>query len=975
MTTSLAQIINEMGVTSVGLTSSTASLLNPDLVPGLKQITLTGELIDPQVVETWASKVHVRNAYGLSECTQINMGRQLTAGSNPRIVGRPSDTTSAYVLIPGTTKLAPLLVQGELCLGGYQLGQGYLNRPDLTDKVFIPNPFGPGRLYRTGDLAVCYEDGSLEILGRIDYQMKINGQRVEPAEVAAVLQAYKDVSAAGVIGATISGRKCLVACIVADASISQDEIPSFIDRVRRHASDHLPVYMLPSYYLPLSDLPRNANGKLDIANARKKAEELGREGLLAAISRSDARAVKSGSVSPHMIVLRQIVAEVLSIPASAVIVTESFLFLGGSSLDAIRVSMEALKQGLHVEAGDLIKADSFETLLQDMADAPEQGDPEPFSMLKEKPSFLAEINGVLDAFPVTPMQEGVLAALLQGDSSYIYQRAYDVGGHDMAKLRSAMQTVLEQRPLLRTTFFEHGDSFVQVVRDGVELVWEEHEMDVAEYKDFDAKRSMEFGGSFWRVAVLRRNVLVVSMHHVLFDYWSHRFFFEDVASVYLKNSQIPPRAPLSRFVAQTIRSDKGRDKQFWTGYLENVHPSILGKSDDHDAHSVSKNIKVDLKAVKAQHGLTTGPIIYAAWALVLSKHVNSEDVVFATTLSGRDRPVVDIQSLDGPTLTTVPQRMRLGSDTVLADLVKTVQNTLWEVSKHAQYGMRGALRAAHQGNAKLFDTMVNYLTPEVVNQAVREVFKPHGPKNVWLSEYQTLELQEVVTGEEFNVVFNSGLDKRRAGFILDQFENALRLIGTDPTATVGKLALMSEREYEFLHSLYPQVTIPPPSFLHASFEMIAETEPNRSAIQWLDEPVITYRDLDMRANRLAHYLQAFIEPGDIIALLLDKSPLMIVSILAVMKAGGAYVPLSPENPSVRNNFIIQDVRSKILITESHHMSLTAPATISIDKLDVSAFPATRPQIPRHAPSDPAYVIYTSGSTGKLTLVPYTQSTN
>ncbi|KAI0920315.1 Nonribosomal Peptide Synthase (NRPS) [Taiwanofungus camphoratus] len=963
MSSSLARIINEMGVTAVGLTSSTAALLTPDKVPGLRQLTLTGEMLDPRVVELWSSHVQVRNAYGLSECTQINMGRQLLAGSNPRIVGRPSDTTSAYILIPGTTNLAPLLVQGELCLGGHQLAQGYLNLPAVTEKAFILNPFGSGRLYRTGDLAVRHEDGSIEILGRIDHQVKINGQRVEPAEVAAVLATQREVSAAAVVGATIAGRKCLVACFVPEASISQDGIPAFVERMKNHASDYLPLYMVPNYYLPLAALPRNANGKLDVPSLRRTVEDLGREGLLAAISGSDVGSEEATTVSPHMAVLKQTVAEVLAIPIEAVTSTHSFLLLGGSSLEAIRVSGKALEKGLHVEAGDLIRADSFEKLLHSVKVKEWKSDPEPFSLLKEVPSFPENVGAVSDAFPVTPMQEGLLATLLRGDTKYIYQRAYNVGGLDLQRLKGAVQTVFEQRPLLRTTFIEWRDSFLNVIQQDLQLPWEEYDMELADFETIDRKRSMQLGSAFFRVAILSGQVLVVSMHHALFDYWSHRLFYEDVASVYLGSPQLSPRPPFSRFVAELVHAKGETSKQFWSHYLDNLHPSVLGG--DGEFHFISRRIKVDFASARVKHGFTPGSIVYAAWALVVSRQINSDDVVFASTLSGRDRPVIDIEHLDGPTLTTVPQRVRVNSNLLLVDLVTAVQEKLWDISEHGQYGMRDIMRASRQGSVKLFDTMVNYLTPAVNHSAVGQIFKPHGPKKVWTSEYQTLEVQ-LDAGEDLSVTFISGMDTHRADFILEEFVNALKCIVSNPRITVGEVELISEREQDFVSHICLQTSFPPPAFLHAQFERIAQTTPDRLAIQWLDQGSMTYDDLNKRANRFAHFLRRFIEPGDIVALMLDKSPLMIVSILGVMKAGGAYVPLSPDNPAERNNFIIDDVSSKVLITESHQQFVVtgSAAVIEIDVLDIALFPSTTPEVPHHSPSHPAYVIYTSGSTGK-----------
>ena len=142
--TSLGETIDFMKADALGITPSALSLLSPSQVPGLKQITLVGEQVAPGLLETWCEHVAARNTSGLSECTQLNFGRPLTIKSNPRVVGRPSDTTSAYVLKPVLTVLAPIGTTGELCLAGPQLGRGYLKKVEQTAKVFIDNPFGEG---------------------------------------------------------------------------------------------------------------------------------------------------------------------------------------------------------------------------------------------------------------------------------------------------------------------------------------------------------------------------------------------------------------------------------------------------------------------------------------------------------------------------------------------------------------------------------------------------------------------------------------------------------------------------------------------------------------------------------------------------------------------------------------------------------------------------------------------------------------
>lgn len=262
LTSSLAKVIDSMKADSLGITPSALSLLSPSDVPSLKQITLVGESVGPSLLEKWCNHVELRNTFGLSECTQLNFGRRLYPDSNPRVVGRPSDTTSAFVLRPGSTDLAPLETTGELCLAGPQLGREYLKKPEQTAKAFVPNPFGPGRLYRTGDGARQHRDGAIEVVGRLDFQVKINGQRVEPNEINEALLKHPDVKACATVAATMQDSKSLVAAIVSGNSREFGEV---VADLRQHIETLLPSYMVPSYWLPKDELPTNANGKVDVS--------------------------------------------------------------------------------------------------------------------------------------------------------------------------------------------------------------------------------------------------------------------------------------------------------------------------------------------------------------------------------------------------------------------------------------------------------------------------------------------------------------------------------------------------------------------------------------------------------------------------------------------------------------------------------------------------------------------------------------
>ncbi|KAI4169101.1 MAG: hypothetical protein LQ343_005927 [Gyalolechia ehrenbergii] len=214
LTANITNIINGMNVNVIDVTPSTASLIDPESVPTLKRLTVAGELINPALLPIWMDRVELLNAYGLSENTQTNWRHLILPNQNPQNIRRPVDSTRSYVLLPGTTQRAAVLKPGELYLGGDQLAISYLNRPEKTKEAFLRNPFGPGRIYRTGNMVVTHPNGSIEMIGRINFQIKINRQRVEPDKFNYYIQEHLGVFDSYTIAATIAGKKSLVAIVV-----------------------------------------------------------------------------------------------------------------------------------------------------------------------------------------------------------------------------------------------------------------------------------------------------------------------------------------------------------------------------------------------------------------------------------------------------------------------------------------------------------------------------------------------------------------------------------------------------------------------------------------------------------------------------------------------------------------------------------------------------------------------------------------
>jgi amino acid adenylation domain-containing protein len=991
LTEDLAKVINELSIDSLGITPSALSLLKPEDVPRLKNITLVGEQIPRDLLKVWSARegLTLRNTYGLSECTQLNFGRALCSHgedvANPRVVSPPIDTTSAYILDQGSFELSPLLIPGELCLSGPQLANGYIKEPELTNRVFVDNPFGPGKLYRTGDKARWLSNGQIEILGRVDLQVKINGQKVEPAEVDQMLRTANGIKASVTLAVNIEDRNVLVAGIVLADGCS---FRTTVKAAREHLILKLPAYMVPSIWFPLDDIPRNGNGKLNYPWLRSRAQELGFAGF-ANLMEDDLGNETDNVLDEVESKVATSWAEALDIQSSIIRPSHSFADLGGSSIQAIRAVSELRQHGLSVGLGDLLADIS----LRDVAaksraiDINSEQDPVPFSLIADDRlvSVLKKDQSVADAYSVTPFQETMLASVNSPDDSYTYSRVWDVAGLDIARLKMSFEQVFRARDILQTVFVPHKRSFVQTVRKDLELPWYEASTPASSFASDSKYHEWDLNRPLWKATITTDQALVITMHHSLFDFWSHRFLYDDVAAVYL-GSSIPRRPSFSNFVGylqkEVVSSNEARS--FWSEYLQDADVTKLNYKPVARTHKIQVDLGYSVTECARRIGLTVGAIIYTAWAVVLSRNLGTEDVVFATTVSGREVPVAGIHDIDGPTMSTVPQRIRLNPTSTLRDVAKRSISGFAQLLKYSQVGMLNALKAQNLA-PQAIDTLVNILVGinGRDNRVSQRVFKMRGSRPQWTSgsDMTVLEVEETDRPNATTMLrLAANMESQRLDFIKDSLVKLLEMLLQQPDSTLESVDIMGPAEYDLLYNqLSNRVSLrePDPEYLHSAFERIARDRPDTVAINFNNEIQVSYGRLNMLANQFAYTLiETGLQPGDLVPLLVDKSVKMLVAILGVMKAGGAYVPLSPDNPTQRNAYIVSDSGAKIAVVHSkyHEFGEHIKETLGVKPLiiqgdddlgpvDESSYGANISPVIPSSPDSLAYLIYTSGSTG------------
>ncbi|MDX3798339.1 non-ribosomal peptide synthetase [Streptomyces sp. AK04-3B] len=804
------------------------------------------------------------------------------------------------------------------------------------------------------------------------------------------------------------------------------DVPALMRTLREHAAEWLPDHMVPSAFVPLHALPVTPSGKLD---AR-------------ALPAPDYAAMSSGRPprTPRERLLCTLFAEVLGL--ASVTAEDDFLALGGDSITAIRLLVRAREAGLALTTREVFRHRTAEALAR--AAVPRAGDSRPpgTPLLEVDADDLAEIQGtrpldVEELLPLTPLQQGFFFHALTGGAggdSYVVQQVLDLSGPvDGPALRRAAQHLLDRHAPLRAAFRQHPDgSPVQIIARDVALPWREIDLshqDAALRETLgeavaEDERTAGFdlaAPPLLRCALLRlggrRSRLVLTFHHIVADGWSLPVLHRELMAFY--GDDAPPLddvTPFRAFLRRLAGQDREAARDAWRTALAGLdEPTRLVTAPGARGPVRPAHVRLELPehttallAERARgHGVTLGTVVQAAWGLLLAGLTGRDDVVFGTTVSGRDGAVDGIASMVGLFINTLPTRLRRRPRETFGELLVRLQEEQARLLDHQHLGLAEIQRlAGHAGEGELFDTLVvfeNYpaesgprdasgtvrITADAFNDAVHYplalVVKPGGRR---------LDLRLKHHADR--------LDADRVRTLGDRLVRVLEAIAEDPSRSAASLGLLTPDEALRAHPRGEDRDVPPTTLADAFAAQVRRT-PDATAVV-LGAERLTYAALDARAADVARRLRARgARPGTFVAVAVPRSTELVAALLGVLKSGAAYLPLDLDYPADRVAHMLADSGATTVITLSAvagRLPGTSPAGLLLldDLRDVPHDDESRDVRPsdsrsRHQdgpqdgrqedaqdaprggdgppsarpgarPDDPAYLIYTSGSTGR-----------
>ncbi|MGY2288352.1 amino acid adenylation domain-containing protein [Pseudomonas sp. SDO528_S397] len=958
-------------------------------LPDLKQVLCSGEALPPALQARFFARlpdVQLHNLYGPTEAaidvSAWHCQPDLHDGVVP--IGKPIANIQLHIL---DSRLQPLPVGsvGEIHIGGIGVARGYLNRPDLTAERFIHAPFQQGakaRLYKTGDLGRWLHDGSIEYLGRTDFQVKIRGLRIELSEIEAHLNAMDPVKDVVVVARhDAQGDAYLGAYMLAHPGYTVSP-PALLEALALHVPD----YMVPKYLMVLEQFPLNVNGKLDRAalpaplaapaNPHATAPRSPLEQALAALWRSNLNLATLG-------------------------IHDNYFRLGGDSLKVIHLQVKAREQGIALTLAQLYQHPTIARLAHSIQtsgpviQSPSVAHALPFVHVDESVR-LASAGLFDDVFPASQLQVGMIYHSMMHPGSALYHDIFryhlrlrwDAKAWDLA-----VAALVRRHPALRMSFdTSHVD--VPMARVHTTAQPQTHVTDVsalspearAQLVD-DYMQACQAQHLDWQQAPLYTFAvfagadeieLVLSFHHAILDGWSVATLMRELVVLY-RTGDADALAPLVTTPADFITLEldaltRQEHSRFWLDYLQSPPVSSLlnwtpALAPDTQAHrSAYREIPAaeaaQLEAFCLAHDLPLRAVLLTAHCFAQAILANEQEVLCGVISHGRPE-FEDAAAVLGLFLNTLALRFQRHAASWL-DLIGTLMEHEQQVAAHRRY----PFALIHRETGASVNVVFNYVDFYILDDlrvAGEEILI--GWDTLEASNY---DLLTTAGRHPFNGSLMLKMDYSTARVATRQVETyaqyllqTLEWMMADPHAAPHTPRLLPAPPQAHVYPAGPHAHDNISSVLLDSFARHAD-------LPALGQ--LSYRQLADASAQLAHWLhRQGIGQGHRVALMLPRADLLIVAMLGVVQAGATYVPIDLSYPAHRAQQILTDAQPRLVLFADEsalHLQTHAeqrPWHSVVAEFEPDLTPCHRlvATLARQiASSDDVYVLYTSGSTGR-----------
>ncbi|QED47026.1 non-ribosomal peptide synthetase [Cytobacillus dafuensis] len=967
----LSSLIMDNEVTTIQATPSRIKglLMYPEgeeCLETVKVMIVGGEALPPTLLQSLQAYTNltIYNAYGPSETSVWSTIKNVTSDHEVTI-GQPIRNTRCYIVGPHN-RFQPIGVLGELCIAGSGVSRGYLNRPELTASKFVEDPFMTGEtMYKTGDLARWLPDGQIEYAGRIDQQVKMRGYRIELQEIEVCMEECNTIREAAVaLHRDSLGDTYLCGYVVWN---DPEKTISFKD-LKVELAKRLPGYMVPTHFMVLEQLPLTANGKLDRKSMPKPEH------------RNDSYVEPQTQWEKQ---LTKLWSKVLGV--QKVGVHDHFFSLGGQSLKAIKLINEINKlYNIEMTIKDLFLHPTVYGMSQ-MIEKQKKVDYVPIVPSKKA-----------DTYPMTSAQKRLfLLNEMEGVSvSYNMPTVLEVTGEfNIFMLQKAFTTLIDRHEILRTSFeIQHGEPVQriheQVYSEITVLKANQENLDVfieASIQAFNLTTPPLIRMTVVEVVDKNKHFVILDMHHIISDGLSLEIIEAELLQLYQGRRLDKLDLQYKDFaVWQKTQLNKQRLKDqemFWLEKFEKdapllelpldyQRPKVKSFKGSRYHFNIDQEFTRQLNQLVNETDATLYMILLSCFQVTLSRYTGQEDIVVGTPVSGRNHP--DVHNLVGMFVNMLPLRMCATGKKSFRDFLHEVKKITLESFTNQDYPFEeliGKLKLERDiGRNPLFDVVFALQNSSLSKMVLtNQVFSPYQVKESTSKFDLMLEAVEEEGVIQLNLQYCTDLFNEDTIIRFSKsFINIVKAVCKEHNRQICDLEILSEDEEKEILQLskgpashfYPELTI------QEAFEIQVNTQPDKIAVISQGQPM-TYKELNDKANRLAHFLKdKGVQEDESIGILMEQTEDMIVSILGVLKAGASYLPLNLEYPADRLKYLLEDSKTRfIIVDKSYEENLDFQGEfISVDTFPFFDWSGENLEV-SNSPSNLAYIMYTSGTTG------------
>lgn len=906
------------------------------------------------------------NGYGPTEasvCASYFIADKDEEYKNSVPIGKSVPGMSIYILNENL-ELLPTGFSGELCISGPNLARGYLNNNELTEQKFVANPFVKnGRMYRTGDRARFLPDGNIEFLGRIDNQVKIRGNRIELGEIENRIQNHPLVKESVVLVTEINESKIIAAFIISETEIVLSELKNFL-------LEFLPDHMMPQHFYFIEKMPLTQNGKIDKNELRKLV-----------LAGPETITNDSATSTDLEIKLISIVERILNY--SPVGVNDNFFELGGDSLTIARLITRIKKElNLEISFKTIFNKPTFRSVLAELGSC--------------KTALYEEIKSAPPAeyYPLSHSQKRLWILSREKENSAVYNMPVPLvleGIVNVGNLKKEVCAIIERHESLRTIFVDIEGTPYQKILTTFDSVVTEYDFSLdasagekaavlvnkEAMTPFDLSCEIPIRASIVKVEK-EKYIFLLVIHHIAGDGISIGIIMNELSQLYNSYEGGDSECVLKPLRIQykdycvyeqvLLESNKYlKEKEYWLKKLCNpipvlnlptnrIRPPVKTYTGNYLLSELEESTSQSIIKLSKERSVSPNIVLLAAINVLLYKYTAQEDIIIGTPVARRNSQ--ELENQVGAYINTVALRNNINGENTFAHFLQEAGNSLSEAFSNSNYPFDSLLEnltlERDISRAPLFDVLMQYQNEDVtvleLNHARSSSYKIDFNFNKFDLTFTFTEEKESI---KFNLGYNSNLfDENRIERLKSHLINILSCVLDNPDICIKDIDVLGNDDREMLQEMScgKNTNLERKTVIDLFNEQVIKTPGNTALV--FNDTKLTYLQLNEKANSIAHGIlkNISVSPDDIIAIRAPRSEMMVIGILGILKTGAAYLPLSMDMPEERVKFMMQDSRSRLLLTESHLVEMTETPSGKIPEINYN-------------PNSLAYVIYTSGSTG------------